>query len=283
MSIRKPDFAGSWYPADQAECEREIQHFLEDTSMQQTSKTDPVGGIVPHAGWYFSGSVACNVINRLSRGDTPDVVFVFGMHLHENSGNYIMKEGAWDTPFGSLEIHEELAERLDDRFSFQVETPGRHAKDNTIELQLPFVKYFFTDARIVPMGVPPNKESLEIGEAAAELANDMGLKSRVIGSTDLTHYGANYGFVSQGQGKEAIDWARDVNDKQVIDAMLAMDPVKVLAEARANQSACCAGAAATAISFAKKQGAQNPETVAYSNSYDKSPGDSFVGYVGIIF
>ena len=42
-------------------------------------------------------------------------------------------------------------------------------------------------------------------------------------------------------------------------------------------------AAATAIAAAKHLGAEKAETIAYSTSYDKSPGDSFVGYVGVVF
>jgi len=106
---------------------------------------------------------------------------------------------------------------------------------------------------------------------------------KVIGSTDLTHYGYNYGFTSKGTGKEAVDWVRNENDRRVIDAMLALEPEQVIAEARANQNACCAGAAATAIEAGKHLGADCADTIAYATSYDKSPGDSFVGYVGIVF
>jgi hypothetical protein len=69
----------------------------------------------------------------------------------------------------------------------------------------------------------------------------------------------------------------------VIDAMLSMDPESVISEALSNQNACCAGAAATAIAAAKELGAKNSESIRYATSYDKSPGDSFVGYVGIVF
>jgi AmmeMemoRadiSam system protein B len=62
-----------------------------------------------------------------------------------------------------------------------------------------------------------------------------------------------------------------------------MDPDKVISEALANHNACCSGAAATAIAAAKRLGAGKAETIAYATSYDKSPGDSFVGYAGIVF
>jgi AmmeMemoRadiSam system protein B len=110
----------------------------------------------------------------------------------------------------------------------------------------------------------------------------MDLTAKVIGSTDLTHYGSNYGFTSKGRGKQAVDWVRSKNDRRVIDAMLALEPERVISEALASQNACCAGAAATAIEAARTLGASQADEIAYATSYDKSPGDSFVGYVGIV-
>jgi len=283
MNIRKSILAGSWYPGSASGCEKEINNFLKDDSQRTVSERVFTGGIAPHAGWYFSGSIACNVIHCLKDQNPPDVFVVFGMHLHTGSPAYIMTEGGWETPFGVIEIERALATELVEKFSFQIETAENFTQDNTIELQLPFIKYFFEDAKIVPIGVPPAKDSLEIGKTVADISNKLGLRIKVIGSTDLTHYGSNYGFITKGTGPAAVDWVRNENDRRVIDAMLAMDPHAVISEALTNQNACCGGAAATAIAAAKQLGAEYAESIAYATSYDKSPGDSFVGYVGIVF
>jgi AmmeMemoRadiSam system protein B len=283
MSTRRADFAGSWYPDEPTECEREIKRFLKEGGGIVSQSGNYRGGIVPHAGWTFSGSIACNVIQALSEGVAPEVVVVFGMHLHEKSACYIMTGGAWDTPFGEIQIHETLAEKLVEHFNFEVETARYYNPDNTIELQLPFIKYFFPNTTLLPIGVPPTHTSLEIGRAVVASADNLGLTLRVIGSTDLTHYGRNYGFTSQGSGKKAVDWVKNTNDRHIIDAMLAMDPEKVISEGLANKNACCAGAAATAIAAAKSLGATRALNATYATSYDKSPGDSFVGYVGMVF
>jgi AmmeMemoRadiSam system protein B len=281
-NVRRAMFAGSWYPSSATECEREITGFLAEGKAIKVPDRKLLGGIVPHAGWYFSGGIACNVIHFLKDPEPPDVMVVFGMHLHPDSSCYMMPEGAWETPFGEIPVEEKLAEKLVEKFSFSLETPDRFAQDNTVELQLPFIKYFFPDAKIVAMGVPPHKNSLRIGGTVADIARQTGLKVKVIGSTDLTHYGYNYGFTSKGIGKKALDWVRNENDRRVINAMLALEPENVIAEALANQNACCAGAAAAAIEAAKNLGAVQADEIAYATSYDKSPGDSFVGYVGIV-
>ena len=282
MQTRQAVFAGSWYPGRAGECEREITSFLADSKKPSTEQSW-IGGIVPHAGWYYSGKIACNVIANLVTSDSPDVIAIFGMHLHQGSPAYITAEGAWETPFGDLEIESRLAQGLLQEFSFEVETTTRFHQDNTIELQLPFIKYFFKDAKILPIGVPPTPTSLEIGKALARLSEELDLKIRIVGSTDLTHYGLNYGFTPKGTGSAAVDWVRNINDRQVIDAMLALNPDQVIEQGLASQNACCAGAAATALAAGKALGSEKAEMLAYATSYDKSPGDSFVGYVGILF
>ena len=282
MEVRRADFAGSWYPADSRECERQIREYLKESEWTPVSK-NLKGGIVPHAGWYYSGSIACSVIHALCGGEVPDLVVVYGMHLHTDSPRYIMKEGTWATPFGNLEIHQDFAEKLIERHPFEIERPGRHSQDNTIELQLPFIKYFFQNTRLVPIGVPPREESLEVGRSVAQIAAELNLKLKVIGSTDLTHYGNNYGFVPHGTGSEAVDWVRNSNDRAIIEAMLEMAPETVIREALQNQNACCAGAASTAIATVKAMGADRAHTVAYMSSYDRRPAESFVGYVGMVF
>ena len=282
MMIRKADFAGSWYPRQAAACEAEIQQFLVDESIATATLGICQGAIVPHAGWYFSGSIACNTIRSLQDGVAPDAIAVFGMHLYPEAPCYLMVEGAWETPFGALRVAEPLARSLAERFTFQLETPRDYHPDNTIELQLPFIRYFFGDVAILPMGLPPHSRVLDIAAGLVEIAEKAGMVLKFVGSTDLTHYGFNYGFSPKGTGPQAVDWVRKENDRRIIDHMLALAPERVIDEAVRQQNACCAGAAAAAIRGAQLSGAVRAELLAYATSYDKSPGDSLVGYAGIL-
>src|SRR6056297_2559601 len=286
MNTRKPLFAGSWYPARPTECEDQVNEFLSDSRFMVQRGTGYVGGIVPHAGWIFSGSLACNVISALKAEDdaqAPDTVVVFGMHLPANTSGYIMTEGAWETPFGDIAIDGEMAGRLAAQFSFTVETPDRFTPDNTIELQLPFIKYFFPDAKLLPVGPPAEPSAMKMGEKTAELAKKTGKRVKIVGSTDLTHYGPNFGFTSAGKGRQAYEWVKNQNDKQVIDAMLAMNPEQVINQALNHHNACCPGAAAAAIAAVKGLGAKDARFVGYSSSFEHHPGDTFVGYGGVVF
>jgi AmmeMemoRadiSam system protein B len=283
MDVRRPDFAGSWYPGNKSDCKREIEGFVEHHIPCPNAEKGGIGGIVPHAGWYFSGTIACNVIQCLKNDNTPDTMVIFGRHLHPGSKNYIMGEGSWATPLGNLEIDHELADSVVSEFPFVIETPSYYEQDNTIELQLPFIKYFFPNTRILPIGAPPALPSLKIGRRVAEISENMGRKVLVLGSTDLTHYGYNYGHTPKGVGREAVDWVKNENDKRAVDLMMAMDAEGVVEESLKNHNACCSGAVAAAISAAKSLGAQEGKKLIYSTSYDIRPDSSFVGYVGIVF
>ena len=283
MKIRGADLAGSWYPGGESDCRRTIERFLDSELLCPDTWGDIVGGIVPHAGWVFSGKIACKVIECLSVKNGADTCIIFGRHLHSASDNIIMKEGQWATPLGELGVDVDLAAQLAAEFPFDVETTSRYDHDNTIEVQLPFIKYFFPEIRIVPIGLPPNPASLDIAKRAVEISKGMGRKTIVLGSTDLTHYGSNYGYMPKGTGEEAVEWVKTVNDRRAVDLMVAMDENAVIDESFESHNICCSGAVAAAIAAVKELGALKAKEMIYSNSYDLRPDNSFVGYVGIVF
>ena len=106
---------------------------------------------------------------------------------------------------------------------------------------------------------------------------------KIIGSTDLTHYGDNYGFTPHGIGAGAGKWVKEVNDRRRIEALVAVELEKALERAGREHSACSVGAAVAAARFAERSGAQGGELLEYRTSYDLSPSPFFVGYAGIIY
>lgn len=282
MTLRPATYAGSWYPDTAAESKRQIKAFLAEKTIDPPA-FEPCGAIVPHAGWVYSGGIACRALALLKGGRLPDTVVIFGQHLYPKSLPRILPEGSMATPLGPLAVDEALAEKLMNRFSFQAESVHHFAPDNTIELQLPFIKYFFGDVKIVPVGVPPDAMAVEIGRFAVQAARDMGRSIKVVGSTDLTHYGTHFGLTHYGFGEAAHQHVRANEDRRIIERILAMDPHRILEEALSSHNACCSGAVAAAIAAGQEMGAATAVQTEYATSYDKSPGDSFVGYVGIVF
>ena len=283
MRLRRAAFAGSWYPDDEQSCRRQIEQFLGEPFTAVDLPRSPQAGIVPHAGWFFSGAVACQVIQSLGEGAAPDAVVLFGMHMHPGQRPVIMDKGAWETPLGHLPIAGNLAAYMTERIAFTIERPEDPNRDNTIELQLPFVRHFFGEIPILPVGVPPSDMALRIAQTVIAGARDLNLNLKIVGSTDLTHYGPNYGFTRHGSGAAAVSWVKEDNDRRFIEAALALNPEEVIEGGLRRQNACCSGAAAAAIQAAQDLGVSQGVLMAHTTSYDKIPGDSFVGYAGIVY
>ena len=283
-NIRQAVFAGTWYPGSASGCRSEIEKMMTSSTWMPDKFDAHVGGIVPHAGWYFSGGIACDVIRHLSSTIAdPDVAVIFGTHMHAAMPVSIMRTGAWETPLGNLPVHEALVEELLRHIPKTRDASHEMTADNTIEVQLPFIKYFWNHVKIVPISAPPDPVSIDVGKSVAAAAMALGLKIVVIGSTDLTHYGPHYGLVLKKNTDDALEWVRRDNDHRMVDAMLSLDPETVIALARNKLNACCAGAAGAAIAAGRTLGAVRGELLTYATSFDKSPGESFVGYAGIVF
>jgi len=281
MSLRKRALPRGWYPADQRECQREIESYLEGWSPPPSVSGRGIGGIVPHAGWYFSGKLAARVFYSLKSKGKVEVIVLYGGHLGPNDFPQIVMEEEWETPFGKIEIQTELAKSLMKRIDARKESPW--SGDNTIEVQLAMAKYFFPEAKLLAIRSPVSLRADALGKEVAEIARNEGISILAVGSTDLTHYGPNYGFLAKGIGPSAVEWVKKENDKGFIDRALKMDTAGLLKHAEENDSACSAGAAAAAIATCKALGAEKGILLDYYTSYDIMPDDSFVGYAGIVY
>ena len=240
--------------------------------------------MVPHAGWAFSGGIAARVFEALARLAGPcDTLVLFGGHLGPRSPGWVLSSGIWPTPLGEVEVDTELAEALSGAARLPAVGPGDYEPDNTIELQLPFIKALLPEVRLVAAGMPARPQAHEAGQAAAKEAARLGRNILVVGSTDLTHYGPNYGFEPAGRGRDGLAWVKETNDRRALDLMLALDPEALRTGALESHFCCCPGAAAAALGAAKTAGAKEGQLLEYLTSYDVRPGESFVGYAGVVF
>jgi AmmeMemoRadiSam system protein B len=290
MQIRKPVVAGQFYPDDRETCLAEIHACLPAQVPHEGLPEPLMGGLVPHAGWAFSGALAALVFSVIKRGRGAVGTFVIFGAAHGYFGAKPAVDGseAWDTPLGRTHVDESLRQALLDSGA-AVADSSAHRREHSIEVQIPFLQHLFPDARILPIIVPANNSAIDLGAAVAEQVQASGETVVYIGSTDLTHYGPRYGFTPMGVGSEALHWAREVNDRQFIDLALSLEPERLLANALENGNACGPGAAAAAISAAKRLGAQKGVLLAHTDSNEvmlretETAGRDSVGYAAIVF
>jgi AmmeMemoRadiSam system protein B len=274
MNVRPRSLPPGWYPGGREQAIRDIEEFR---SHYEKPGEKAIAGIAPHAGWSFSGSIACHVFQSLS--NDVETIVVIGGHLAPHSGLLAAPEQGYETPLGVLDADLQLLDDLHGALAFKEDVYA----DNTVEVQLPLLKYLHPRARALHLRASPSAEALRLGEQLAAAAKRLDRKIGVIGSTDLTHYGDNYGFAPRGSGAGAVKWVKEVNDRRLIEALLALELEKALELAGREHSACSVGAAAAAARFAERSGAEGGELLEYRTSYDLSPGPFFVGYAGIIY
>ncbi|BCS98010.1 MEMO1 family protein [Desulfoluna limicola] len=284
MGVRKrAALRGQWYPESMESCLKEVEGYQKEGWMHRAEGEHYRAGIVPHAGWFFSGSIACRVIEILARGTKPDLLVLFGHHLRASDPTSVMTEGTLETPFGDLTVNADFSEAVSKAPFIRQEMGPFMAPENTLELQLPFVRYYFGNIPVCLMGVAPNTHAEATGQFVVNTARDLGLTLKIIGSTDLTHYGPNFGFTPQGKGEAARTWVDESNDREAIDKMIALDAPYFTHEALTRHNACCAGAVTATLSAAQTLGSIQGIEIAHTTSFDKSPSDSFVGYTGVVF
>lgn len=291
MQVRKSIVAGQFYPGQHDSCVDEINECLEARTLIESLPETIVAGIVPHAGWAFSGSLAALVFSAIKQQHEKVNTFViFGAaHGYFGQSPAICEKGSWTTPLGEVIIDEALADAVLSAGS-AISDPGSHISEHSIEVQVPFIQYLFAGAKILPILVPPKEQAIALGKDVGEIISSEEHKKIVcIGSTDLTHYGPRYGFTPMGVGQEALRWADSVNDKKFIDLALDLEPEKLLTSAVENRNACGPGAAAATIAVAKKLGSQRGLLLAHTNSNEvmrhkmgATSADS-VGYAAIVF
>jgi AmmeMemoRadiSam system protein B len=278
MRVRSRMLPPGWYPGSQSGCISEIDSFVAGVKPLPAG-TKVYGGMMPHAGWYFSGKLAAQVFYLNAQVTQPQVVCIFGGHLGGNSPPLLVNEDAWETPLGEVPLATEFYKPLLAKMTMQPEYPG----DNTIEVNMPLIKHFFPQSQVLAIRSPQSNAALKLGEAVAEVARELGKTILFFGSADLTHYGPNYGWAPKGTGAAAVQWVKEINDKRFMDAVLQLDALGAVNAAKQDQSSCSAGAPAAAIAAAQKMGATKALLVDYYTSYDVMPGDSFVGYGGVVW
>jgi hypothetical protein len=294
-------FAGSWYPREPAECERAIAAFRrqaqppEPTPRAQPAgrPADPAAGgaapraarlaIAPHAGWMYSGALAARASAALAPADDVALVVVMGGHLRAGDAIVAMVEGEWETPFGPFPIHRGFRPALERLPRVSIEREGAWEPDNSTELQLPFAKHRYPNAELLPLRVPPDPQALALGRALAAYLRESGLRAVAIASTDLTHYGPNYGFEPKGRGAQALDWVRESTDAAFIEAASSGEGARILEAANARHCACSAGAVA-ALAELREPG-ETFHRLGYATSADIAPHDrrNFVGYLAGVY
>ncbi len=271
--IRRSILSGSWYPSGK----KEAAGFLDECTDVILYDPESVSGVVPHAGWVYSGRTAAAVAKTVCSG--ADLIVIAGGHLPPGTSILAAEEEAIQTPFGPVKNRIDILDELKKDLYIREDV----YRDNTVEVVVPMASYFSDMSDLLWVRLPADETALAFAAVLHKVSVQKRIKVKVLGSTDLTHYGPNYSYEPAGRGKAGLDWVKNQNDAEIIRMLAGMKFKDALAHAERMRSACSSGAAAAAAKYAELSGKEKGRLLEYSTSYDVQPSDSFVGYAGIVY
>jgi len=290
-NIREPVVAGRFYPASAGQCAAEVRSMLDQVQASDMPEGNWIGAVIPHAGWICSGQIAAGAIATLRKSrPQADLVVVFGA-VHTVAGlqyGAVDDHQAWRVPTGISPVEQRIQKQVADS-GHLLRLDGRpHLREHSIEVQLPLIQGAWGLVPILPVAVAPIPAAGEIGREVVRLLQGIAHSPVFLASTDLTHYGADYGFEPAGPGGDGFAWAMD-NDRRLLQQISAMDAKAVVRESQEHHSACGGGAVAAMIGACLELGASKVQILQHTNSFEvlsrklgRQNADLAVGYASVV-
>ena len=277
MEVRTPAVSGTFYPDDEKELKSIIRdcftHTIGPGKIPPTDSDQKIYGVIcPHAGFVYSGPVACHSFYSISSSTSKLAIITGPNHYGIGQSIASMIDTSWETPLGLMEVDSESALELRNGLDILELDSFSHSKEHSIEVQVPMLQEIFShEMKILPVSLINQEQqtATKVGSAIAKIAQKK--DALLIGSSDFTHYEENEFAHRQ--------------DLALIDPILNLDVdefYKILYERKV--TACGFGAIASTMTACKELGATKGKLLKYATSGDVS-GDksSVVGYASIIF
>ena len=272
-AVRRPAFAGSFYPADFDSLEQEIKTYIDNADPPVTPER-VIGLISPHAGYPYSGPAAAYGF-KLVQGKPYKRVVVFALsHRVDFRGGSIFPGTAYETPLGKVNLDTELVDRLRSN-PVITSKPMAHQMEHSLEVQIPFLQYALDDFLLIPILIRDQSLSVcrEIADAVLEaLPDEANEDTLIVGSTDLYH-GPDY-RECQDKDEKLAELVKNF-DEEALEQNFSSGSIM----------ACGPASIMTTMLVSKGLGAQKADILHLTNSTDVTGQrtDYVVGYLSAVF
>ncbi len=280
--IREAAVAGMFYENNlkllRESIEESFKHRLGVGYIPEISFLNPNKKIhsimVPHAGHVYSLPVASHAYAKLVEDGFPETfVIICPNHTGFGADISVFNEGSWIVPNGKCIVDDELANFIISKSNYASADYLAHQKEHSIEVQLPVLKYFESDFKIVPICMMDQsvEASIDLANSIYEASQELGRDITLIDSTDLSH------FKSQEITLE--------HDNLFLNEVKSGNIGDVYQTIRNNQiSVCGYGPTMTTMEFSKKLGLNNFEVLQHATSGNMTLDyNSVVGYASGIW
>ncbi len=267
--MRYPAVAGQFYPADEKELDVLIRELYlhplgpgEIPALVQDGPRKIKGGVVPHAGYVFSGPVAAHFYHELAHDGFPESFIIIGPNHYGVGSPIALTMEDFATPYGVARIDRELAKELAKELVDVDSTAHRY--EHSIEVQLPFLQFLKREIKFVPITMLSQEYevAVELGKVIREVTE--GRDVVIIASSDFSHYVPRNSAYSR--------------DSMAIEKIIAGD-IRGLYDViyRYNITMCGYGPVAAMLTATRGRG----KLLKYATSGDVQPMSDVVGYAAI--
>ncbi len=270
--VREPVVAGQFYPGDVADLRNEMSTILRrPPSRRAMPPREVIAGVVPHAGYMYSGAVAARFYLFIAGAEPSPAVIISPSHRERFPAISIFGGKAYRTPLGDVPVNREVANDLIRCGAPFINDWRGHNAEHALEVQLPFLQMLWPDLGIVP---------IVMGEQSADFCEQLGvalaetLRHRrviIVASSDLSHYHSH-------------QQARQI-DQRVLRSVRKFDPERLLNDLEKGRAEACGGGPMVAAMFAARRlGATKARVLDYRDSSAVSGDESqVVGYMAAAF
>jgi len=269
MVTRPPAVAGTFYEGTPERLAAQVEACLAENAEPETAERF-IGAVVPHAGLMYSGHVAASFYAeaKLPRR------FIILCPNHTGFGHFaaINRDGDWLTPLGNVSVDTPLADALMQQSQLLADDSRAHAREHSLEVQLPFLQQLLGDFTFVPICLGANRYDYceEIGHAIANVVAAAGELIGILASSDLNHYEDQKTTLRK--------------DQLAIDAVLQLDPHELWRVVEEADISMCGFIPTTTMLIAARQlGAKHARLIKHATSGDINGDYSHVvGYAAIV-
>lgn len=271
--VKKPGFAGTFYPAARVDLEKAVDGYLKDAGLAGCSGTPGTFAVMaPHAGYVYSGQIAGCSYSALKGKKIRTVILLGSSHRASFDGVALYPEGSWETPLGSVAIDRASAKALASSGGIIKTLPSAFDGEHSLEVQLPFLQRTLKDVKIVPLltghidkdGIAQLSDVLK-----GIITRDKGRTVLVV-SSDMSHYRT---YSAAG--------AMDIPTLKAIEG-LAWE--RLYEGTKKGENELCAAPAVVAVMKLTSEMGGEAQVLGYANSGDTAGDRSrVVGYGSVLF
>ena len=192
---RPSPIAGSWYPGKPEVLRRTIEGYLEEATLPNFFG-QPVGLIVPHAGYIYSGLTAAHAFKALKGSQFTRVIVLAPSHQPYRQSLLTSGHDAYSTPLGLVPVDHNTLIKLNELLK---EDGGpelasvRKDQEHSLEIELPFLQMTLPDGFwLVPLMMVDQSASMVrlLSTALVKLIRSFPPEepTLMVASSDLSHF-----------------------------------------------------------------------------------------------